>query len=329
MRKLVLAFFALFVLFLVGCSQKDPARVAQGERVLRIGFPSANPFPTDTLAIVKEKGFVDAELAKINAKIEIINFAGSGPAINEAFASKNLDAAIYGDVPNIVAKSNGVDTTLVAIQHLVANAGIVVPVDSPVTNITGLKGKTVATVKGSFMHRTLVLMLAANGMTLDDIQFVNMGSQEAVPALLSGKIDSALLATTNLGQVLADGEVKLVLDCTENPEWKGSEGYVIRTEYLKENPDITEALVRALFQALDYLHKNPDETKQIWTKSGFSRKTFDYMYPDNTFPFNLSLNDTVISTYEDVEKFLLDNGLIKNQFSIRDWANSDFINKIK
>jgi sulfonate transport system substrate-binding protein len=332
LKAIVFVIFLAFAFF--GCTEKTEKEASgptgkTAERVLRIGFPSSNPYPTDTLAIAQEKGFVDKRLADIGATLEVINFTGSGPAINEAFASGDLDAAVYGDVPNIVAKSNGVNTTLIAIQHLVQNAGIIVPVDSNIKNIKDLKGKSIATLKGSYMHRTLTLMLEANGMTLDDIEFVNMGSTEAIPALLAKQIDSTLVSSTTLAQALGNGSSKLILDCTDNPEWKGSEGYIVLTSYLQQNPDIIKALVAGLFEALDYLHTYPDETKQIWSKSGYTLADFDLMYPDNKFPFNLSLDEYAIKTYESIEKFLLDNALIRNQFSIRDWADVSFIQSVK
>jgi sulfonate transport system substrate-binding protein len=326
-------FFALLsalALVLSGCTGGKDAGgsgASRTERVIRLGFvDNGAGFPTDVLGIAIDRGYIDSRLSAIGARAEIIPFPGAGPAINEAFAGGELDAAMYGDGPNVVAKSNGLDTRIVAVEHYNSNAGIVVRADSAVTSLAELRGKSIATQKGSYMHRTLIQMLEANRLTVNDIEFVNMTPRDAIPALQAGQISAALLPTQSLAKVLLDKSVKLVLDCSDNPQWKGSEGFIVTSKYLGDNSDVVRALIEGLFEALEFVEQNPDEAKEIMTRSGFSREVFDFMYSDDDFPFNFKIDDDALATYEDVKRFLLDNGLIKNDFDIREWADTDIIN---
>ena len=54
------------------------------------------------------------KLAKVGYKPDYQGFAQAGPAINEAFAAKSLNFVVYGDMPAITAKSNGVDVKIIA-----------------------------------------------------------------------------------------------------------------------------------------------------------------------------------------------------------------------
>jgi ABC-type nitrate/sulfonate/bicarbonate transport system substrate-binding protein len=178
------------------------------------------------------------------------------------------------------------------------------------------------------MHRTLIEILKANGLALEDIDFVNMTPRDGIPSLLSGKIDAALLPSTSLAKVITEGGVKLVQDCKANPQWQGSEGLIVSQKFLESNRDVVQAIVDGLFEAVAYIPGNLEESKTILTKSGFSRAVFDYLYPDK-IDFKLSLDTDAIAAYETVKQFLLANGLIKNDFSIRDWADPAFVKSVK
>jgi sulfonate transport system substrate-binding protein len=174
------------------------------------------------------------------------------------------------------------------------------------------------------MHRTLIELLKANGLALEDIDFVNMTPRDGIPSLLSGKIDAALLPSTSLAKVITEGGVKLIQDCEANPQWQGSEGLIVSEKFLESNRDVVQAVVDGLLEAIAYIPGNTEECKTILTKSGFSRAVFDYLYP-NKLEFKLSLDNDALAAYETVKQFLLENELIKNDFSIQDWADLTFV----
>lgn len=71
--------------------------------------------------------------------------------INEALASKNLDAAIYGDFPAFTSKSNGIDTTVVANLNSKYQCGILVAADKTdvIKEPKELEGKKVIMMTGT------------------------------------------------------------------------------------------------------------------------------------------------------------------------------------
>ncbi|WP_140412300.1 ABC transporter substrate-binding protein, partial [Escherichia coli] len=65
-----------------------------------------------------------------------------------------------------------------------------------VNSIAGLKGKKIAGPKGTVLHQTLVAALVKNGLSMNDVQFVQMDLPQAFAALQSSQVDAALLAAT-------------------------------------------------------------------------------------------------------------------------------------
>ena len=102
-----------------GNEKKDvPDSTASSEtqtlKTVRIGAVGQNNVLSDAIGIADNQGFLKEELEKAGYEPEVTGFAQAGPAINEAFASEEIDMAIYGDLPATVAKSNGTDTTIFA-----------------------------------------------------------------------------------------------------------------------------------------------------------------------------------------------------------------------
>ena len=79
-----------------------------------------------------------------------------------------------------------------------------------------LKGKKVAGPKGTVLNELLVAALNKEGMTLDDIEYINMGIPNAVQAMLSGKVDCALAAAASVVAAEKNG-ARILVTC---------EGYV-------------------------------------------------------------------------------------------------------
>lgn len=294
-------------------------------KTIKIGYvDSGKSFPNDSLAVAIDKGFLKDELAKVGYQADTVPFTGAGPAINEAIAGKSIDMAISGDVPVTIAKSNGVDTTLVAAEVEWNDAALVIPKGSSAKSIQDLKGKKIATLKGSYMQKSLAEMLKSNNMTLNDIQFVSMTSQDAASAIISKSVDGAVLSGAQEAQVVNGGQGTILLSGADNPEWKGSHGVIVRTEYAKDNKEAVTAVVSALIQAGDYAKAHSQEAITILEKSGYPADSMKLLFPDQTVDFNVTAGDTAEKAFTGVVDFLYDNQLIKAKPDLKAWIDNSY-----
>jgi sulfonate transport system substrate-binding protein len=282
---------------------------------------SGSGFPNDILGVAIEKGYLEKELTAAGYTVKTVPFAGAGPAINEALASGGVDAAITGDVPAVLGKVHGIDTVLIGAEIAINDSALVVPKGSSVRVIQDLKGKKIATLKGSYMHRVLVSMLEANGLSIADIEFVNATSPDAAAAVISKTVDGALLAQIQYAKVVTEGEGTAILSGTENPEWKGGHSILVKTDFFNKNPGTAEALLKALLLANDFAKNNRKETIAILVKSGVSVEAIEFLHPGK-IDFNILGGNNILNTHQEILDFLLANDLADNNISISDWIDS-------
>lgn len=331
----------MMVLLFTGCGAKEEEtsgsngtpieNVGSKPKVdnVRIGFvDSGKGFPTEVVGIAKEKGLIEEELNEIGVKVEWIPFVGAGPAINEALSSNSIDIGFYGDTPALLGKASGIKTTLIAATNTALDAGIVVPYDSPIKKVEDLKGKRVATLKGSYMHKFLVEALKSKGLSTRDFEFFHMKSVEAETALISKKIDAIAASNTSVAKLVLNKQGRVIIDAKDNPEWKGLSLALVRTEYARENSAVIEGVLKALIKGKEFIDSNPEEAKNIWPKSGFPREVYDYLYPDNDFTtLDVSLTDQVIEKLNYNKEFLKAEGLLKVDVDLKQWADKSYYEK--
>ncbi len=294
---------------------------------VNIGFvdTSGGGVLTGTLGVARDYGFLDEEFETIGVKVNLVPMTGAGPAINEALASGDLDIAEYGDVPLVNGKANGVDTQLIAFGGMNTKGSLISAPGTDYKSVTDLKGKIIATQKGSYMHRELINILKDAGLTIDDVDFVNATAQDAASMIEAGSVDAVIESGAILTR-LANQGYNIVVDYRENPQYWCDSGAAARTEFINDNPDIIKAYVRALIKAAKYTADDPNIQVAQFETSGESEEAFNYLYPDFDYYSSVAPVDGEIDNLKDVLSFLLDNDLITadKEFDIDEWINSSF-----
>ena len=109
------------------------------------------------LAVAHAEHYIESELKDLpGVKIEYAFFKGAGPAVNEAFANGQLDFASQGDLPQIIARANGLKTRQLAAGGAHVPMYLAVPPDSDIHTIKDLKGRKVALFRGTNNHLAAV-----------------------------------------------------------------------------------------------------------------------------------------------------------------------------
>ncbi|KAF1048734.1 ABC transporter substrate-binding protein [Xylophilus sp.] len=155
--------------------------------------------PTTRLVVADQgelvRNLLDAsgERRKLGFQIEFPNFAG-GPAIFEAIRAGVLDIAYVGDTPPIQARAAGTLLPIVATftrevaqYRLVSRPGLVID------RLADLKGRKVSYVEGSGRQVFLIEALNRAGLTLKDVEPVNLRVADLPDALRSRAVDVAVL----------------------------------------------------------------------------------------------------------------------------------------
>lgn len=321
------ALAAAAALLFAGCS-KAPASTASGSSSnlppVTIRYGVVGTRVGGYTAIAQAKGYFDTELKKVNAKIEITPFPGAGPAINAALASQKLDGANLGDVPALIEKASGIDTTAVSGSLATTVTGIYVRTDSNYTSVKDLKGKKVATQKGAYMQRTLDYLLKANGMSFDDIQFVNMTGIDAQAAIMAKSVDAICVSIP--AKLIDEKIVKDIADNAGHDEWLNSGETVFLTDFAKKNPEVVKAFLRALIETKQYADKNPDVLYQDQKDSGLTDAQIAITYPDKNYTTDLDISSALVKSVTDTNAWLLANKLTTNSVDVKKWFDASYYN---
>ena len=296
---ILLAVIIVLISSLISCSRSNKDTVNIG----MVTFPGYAPF-----YLAKEKKLfdnIDVNLHRIEA-VGDLRAALKGGSIDMYIATFDIFQAIENiDPPGIgfllVDESHGAD-------------GIVVTSD--IKDISDLKGKTVGAEPGFPPYFILQYMLNKSNLTLGDIDFVDIASQDAGNAFVAKKLDVAGTYEPYLSKCVSLREGTRILISSAETEGLIVDIVFASEELLRENPLILKKVADGWFDAVKYWKENEEESMVIMAKafgvtkeelqeikSGVSWLTLE----DNQMLFDKNNSNNVFTTFNLVGDILKEN----------------------
>jgi NitT/TauT family transport system substrate-binding protein len=135
-----------------------------------------------------------------------------------------------------------------------------------IKSVKDLKGKRVATELGTCDHFLLLKALEANGMTEKDIQFTPIAVQDCPAAMLSKRVDAAVVWEPSRTKILK--EVKGSTSIFDSADIPGliPDLLVMKGSVVKERQQDVQNIVLAWYDAVDWWRTNPDKAVAIMAK---------------------------------------------------------------
>ncbi|PLC51344.1 nitrate ABC transporter substrate-binding protein [Pollutimonas subterranea] len=213
-------------------------------------------------AVAQEKGFFK------EAGIDVTGFItsqGGGTTVRNALASD----IPYGEVAlsaAIAAIKQGVKLTIVhgGVLSLADNVWVAKK-DSPLNSIMDLKGKKLGYSSPKSVTDMVSTIALSNRGILADVDRKAVGSlSSAYTALREGAVDVIYMTEPVLSREAEN--IKVVFKSgDEIPKLTQTVG-IVRSDYLKKNPDTIKAIIEGRRKGVDYLLKNPEESGDILAK---------------------------------------------------------------
>ena len=215
--------------------------------------------------IQKNKGIFTQEFSENGKNIEV-KYAEitSGADQTQALASGDVDILYaVGGTSVISAAANGADIKILNMYSRSPEAFCMYSHDENIKSAQDLKGKTIAGPVGTNLHQLLVAYLEKAGMTIDDVNYVNMAIPDAKAALDGKSIDVALLAGPTAYKANKQG-YNLVTN------GKGLTDAVIAVavteEFYNEHKEDIEIFMNAEENIIKYINENHEEAMEIVAK---------------------------------------------------------------
>ncbi len=296
-----------------------------GNYSVRIGFPasvrdSIAPDGPDLWAL--QQGLFEKEFGADGIKVQYVPFIGAAPAINEALAAGSLEMSVIADIGALIGKAGGLKTSLVATGNPEGTSWwLLVSPFSGIKKVADLKGKKVATVKGTLPHFYLLQALKANGLQESDINLINMTMPDSQQALRSGQIDATVMGSWTGAQFLSQGFV--AIDSTKETQiGRGTMVIVATDSFIAAHPSFFPSFYKVRQQAADWANANRDAAIDALAKAdgGIDRSLEEPLYA-SPFNFDQSLSPDILVRIKAGENFLTSMGLTKASVDVDAWVN--------
>ncbi|PBH71987.1 ABC transporter substrate-binding protein [Clostridioides difficile] len=271
--------------------------------------------------IQKQDDLFGKEFKKDNIKVNFHEIT-TGPEQTQALAAGEIDFLhALGGTSALIAASNGVELKILNTYSRSPKGFMILTNNNSIKSAADLVGKKVAGPKGTILHQVLISALDKEGLSMDDVEFVNMGIPEASAALSDGSVDAALIAGPVALKAMKSGS-KLVAN---------GEGLVdgiivtaVSTDFAEKHPEIVERFMKVEKETLEYVNNNFDEAMEKVAKEvDLSLEETKELYA--WYDFSLDITDKDISSLEDTQDFLIKNKLQEKKVNIKELINKSYI----
>ncbi|MBE5920157.1 MAG: ABC transporter substrate-binding protein [Pseudobutyrivibrio ruminis] len=310
MKKLIsIILLGCLALSLMACGGAGKSKASESVETVKIAYLPI----THSLAVLKEA----KELEKNeNIQVELVKY-GSWPELLDALNSGQVDGASVLIELAMKSKAEGIGIKAVALGH---RDGNVIVVSNEVKDGADLKGRTIAIPHRQSSHNILVNdALTKNGLTIDDINVVELAPTEMPSALAAGTIDGYCVAEPFGAMGVSIGAGKVLYE--SNQLWEDSVccGLVLTDSFIESRPQVAEAYVEGYKKAGSAL--TLEEAKKV-AKEYLNQKddVLDISLKWISFE-NLEITEDM---YEQLSKKVVDYGLLDNPPSYSEFVKNDF-----
>ena len=291
---------------MVGCSSTNESNLEE----LTITHVTS---PLNVPSIIQKNKNMFAEEFKANGKEMTVNYAEitSGADQTQALASGDVDILYaVGGTSVVSAAANGADIKILNMYSRSPKAFCLYSKDDSIKSAEDLRGKTIAGPTGTNLHQLLVAYLAEAGMTIDDVNYVNMKIPDAKAALDGGSVDAALVAGPTAYKSKQQG-YHLVTDGEGLTD--AVIAVAVREDFYNEHKDIIDMFMNAEDKIIEYMENNYDETMDIVaTELDLDKSAVEEMYTQ--YDFNPEITEEDRAAFQNVADFMYDTGMIDTEF---------------
>lgn len=139
-----------------------------------------------------------------------------------------------------------------------------------INSAADLKGKEVAVLEGGLTQIYMGIWLEENGVKFDEVKYTNVIMDDAVAAMVSGKVAAGEFWEPFGGKVLKSLPGSKVVASSKDPYFKKTallgDGMYMSGSFLETKPELAKLTLKAYFAAVKYWKENPVEANAIMAK---------------------------------------------------------------
>jgi NitT/TauT family transport system substrate-binding protein len=164
----------------------------------------------------------------------------------------------------IAAVAAGSDQVIVLVNdNSIGNDKVIVR--PGIEKIQDLRGKRVAVEKGTVDYFLLMVGLKQVGLSVHDVDIINLETSQAAAAFASGQVDATAVFAPFTTQALKRPGARELFSSKDYPG-AISDHLVVPRSLIEQQPQTVQALVNSWFQTLEHIQKNQARSLEIMAK---------------------------------------------------------------
>jgi NitT/TauT family transport system substrate-binding protein len=237
-----------------GCGSA-PARA----RVVRLGY-LRNDLHQLAYYVAREKGFFTEE----GLDVREAGAFSAGPEEMSAFSAGDLDIGYVGAAPCITFVSQEMADVKIVAQANTNGTSILVRPGLDVSDVSGLRGRTVAipgmSTMQDFILRTALMQA---GVDAAEVKIIVVKPPEMLPALSSAQVDGAVVWEPYPSMAVAQNAGRVLINSSKVLPNHPCCMVVASSSFIEKDPDTVKRFVAAHCKATDYIRANPLEAADM------------------------------------------------------------------
>jgi sulfonate transport system substrate-binding protein len=270
-------------------------------------------------ALMKAAGALDG----MPYRVEWSQFAAAAPLL-EALNADAIDLGFAGDAPTTFALAAGVPAHIISpTRSSGASTAIMVPDSSPIRSVADLKGRKIATNRGSIGHALVLAVIEAQGWTASDLRFVNLMPSEAKAALATGAVDAWCSWGVYVAQARLIDQARIVVDGS-NGLMTGLSYLIARDEAIDHKRAALLDFCNRLARARQWADAHRDEYAAVLaTDIGVTPAVARLIFERET-PLPVPIDDSVIRDQQKIVDRYLAAGVIRSRLDAAQLFDASF-----
>lgn len=281
-----------------------------------------------SLLAAREMGYFEEQGITLN----LISF-DSGPNIIAAMEGGSVDIGYIGDGAHSLCVQG--NASIITLSHISNGDAVIGGPD--VQSIADLAGKTVAYSTGTTSYNILVQALATEGLTMDDINGMDMDPSSMVSAMLSRNVDACAIWSPQSTTILDELEGATVL--ADNVSFADQSialsSWIVLPDNLESMHDVLVRFLTALFQGMDYAADEHHEEVAQWVADEL-KVNYEDSYGETTSGewmtgkevYEGVLDGTVQGYYEFQQELMVTAGTVTEAVPVENYVAFDLITEV-
>jgi NitT/TauT family transport system substrate-binding protein len=239
------------------------AELAEGELItLTVGDILGVPSAFLTFAV--QEGFMEEQ--GLDVQVE----PNPGGAANiPGVEAGDFEIAGSNVVSMLLARGSGLQLKIISAGTFATDdpdvdfSQILVDPDSDIESPADLDGRSVAVnTLANIAEVTIRGALENTGASHENIDFVEMGFPDMIPALQDGQVDAIHVIEPFLSIGVEQGLRPIIAPYADTQPGMAIGSYFSSDEFIEENPEVIERFIAGISAAGEYVEENPDEFRE-------------------------------------------------------------------